>query len=133
MHVRRCRCIATVVVLAAAGCARGDSTREAGVPAVTGGPEMVYVCDGGVRWAARYLSLTDRSLDFVLLTGPDGTRVTLPSVLSASGVRYSDDRQLTWWTKGTSARLDRRDANGQWQPAPVDCNPGAAGPALGSS
>ena len=122
MDVQRCRCIATVVVLAAAGCDRGGSTRAADVPAVTGGPEMVYVCDGGVRWVARYLSLSDRSLDFVLLTGPDGTRVTLPSVLSASGVRYSDDRQLAWWTKGMSARLDRRDANGQWQPALVNCN-----------
>ena len=87
------------------------------MPTITSKAVVAYVCDGDARWEAHYLSLSDGSLDFVRLTGPDGTRYSLPSVLAASGVRFSDDRQVAWWIKGTTARMDRRNADGQWRAA----------------
>ena len=82
---------------------------------VKGGEAVTYRCDNGERVMARYYSLSDKSLDFVKVRMPDGREYTLPQVLSASGVRYSDDRELVWWTKGSSAFAEMRDRNGEWQ------------------
>ncbi|MRR07387.1 MAG: hypothetical protein EG828_10675 [Deltaproteobacteria bacterium] len=82
---------------------------------VTGGEAITYQCGNGEQIVARYYSLSDKSLYFVKVRIPDGTEYTLPQVLSGSGVRYSDDRELVWWTKGASAFAEMRDQNGEWQ------------------
>lgn len=82
---------------------------------VTGGEAITYGCENGAQIVARYYALSDQSLDFVKVRLPDGTEYTLPQVLSGSGVRYSDDRELVWWTKGDSAFAEMRDQNGEWQ------------------
>jgi len=74
-----------------------------------------YLTDTGERIVARYFALGDDSLEFVRLAMPDGEVYTLPRVVSASGVRYSDDARLSWWTKGDEVLVERRDAAGRWQ------------------
>lgn len=82
---------------------------------VRGGEPVTYVSDSGDRIVARYYSLSDKSLEFVKVTLPGGREFTLPRVLSASGVRYTDDMEIVWWTKGNTAFAEARDENGQWQ------------------
>lgn len=64
---------------------------------------------------ARYGSLSDGSLHFVKVEMPIGRRYTLPQVVSASGVRYTDERELVWWTHQGTVRVDTRDADGNWE------------------
>jgi membrane-bound inhibitor of C-type lysozyme len=82
---------------------------------VNGGEAVSYQCGNGEQIVARYYALSDKSLDFVKLFMPDGKEYTLPQVMSGSGVRYSDDRELVWWAKGASAFAEVRDQNGEWQ------------------
>jgi len=100
-----------IVLAAFCGCA------VAQVPGltVTGGEAITYHCGNSAQIVARYYSLSDKSLDFVKVRLPGGNEYTLPQVLSGSGVRYSDDRELVWWTKGASAFAEMRDQNGDWQ------------------
>jgi len=88
---------------------------------VQGGDPVVYRCGNGERIEARYYALSDNSLDFVKVRIPDGKEYTVPRVLSASGVRYTDDMELVWWTKGDSAFAEMRDANGDWQTSYDNC------------
>ena len=81
---------------------------------VLGGEPVTYGCENGIRIVARYYSLSDSSLHFVKLMMSDGTRYTLPNVVSASGARYTDDRELIWWTKGDSAFVQIRNQAGEW-------------------
>lgn len=82
---------------------------------------MIYQCENGDRIVAKYYSLSDGSLNFVKLIFSDGKKQTLPQALSASGARYTDDRELVWWIKGDSARVESRDGEGIWQPKYNDC------------
>ena len=82
---------------------------------VCGGNPIIYESDRGDHIIARYFTLSDRSLDFVKVTFPSGKEYTLPQAMSASGVRYTDDRELVWWTKGNTAFAEVRDINGQWK------------------
>jgi len=50
------------------------------------------------------------SLHFVKVTMPNGKRYTLPQVISGSGVRYTDKREILWWTHQGTVRVDMRDA-----------------------
>ena len=88
---------------------------------VTGGEPVVYSCGKGETITARYYSLSDKSLDFVKVTLPDGKVYTLPAVLSASGVRYTDDFELVWWTKGDTAFAEKRQENGEWKTLYEEC------------
>jgi membrane-bound inhibitor of C-type lysozyme len=81
---------------------------------VAGGDTVVYVSDSGDRILARYFTLSDSTLDFVRITLPQNKVFTLPRVMSASGVRYSNDADLVWWSKGNSAFAQVRDTAGQW-------------------
>ncbi|MCK9274074.1 MAG: MliC family protein [Syntrophales bacterium] len=82
---------------------------------VSGGDPVIYRCEKGGRIVARYYSLSDKSLDFVKVTMPDGRQYTLPQVVSGSGVRYTDERVLVWWTKGNFASVQMRDTQGKWR------------------
>jgi len=82
---------------------------------VCGGNPVIYESDSGIRIIAKYFTLSDNSLGFVKVTLPGGREYTLPQVMSASGVRYTDDREFVWWTKGNTAFAEVRDENGQWK------------------
>ena len=88
---------------------------------VKGGEEVTYNCGSGETITARYYSLSDGSLNFVKVTLPDGKVYTLPAVLSASGVRYTDDFELVWWTKGDTAHAEKRQENGEWKTLYEEC------------
>jgi membrane-bound inhibitor of C-type lysozyme len=64
---------------------------------------------------ARYGALSDGSLHFVRIALPDGRDYTLPQVLSASGVRYTDERALVWWEHQGRVRVEMMDAQGKWE------------------
>ncbi len=121
------------VALLAGGCSGKASTHltvkggeavvyEVGVDG-TGGSTGAGGAAGGSaeRITARYYSLSDDSLSFVKVTMPDGKIYTLPNVVSASGARYSDDRELVWWTKGDTAFAEKRGEDGQWKTVYTDC------------
>ena len=79
------------------------------------GPPVYYRSDDGNLFVARYGSLSDGTLHFVKIKMPDGQQYTLPQVLSASGVRYTDERELVWWTHQGRVRVDVRDLEGKWK------------------
>ena len=87
-----------------------------GEPALTVdiGQPVYYLSEQGDRFAARYGSLSDGSLHFVKVTMLGGREYTLPQVVSASGVRYTDERTLVWWTHQGTVRVDLRDEEGTW-------------------
>lgn len=76
--------------------------------------EEKYLCENGEFITATYYILSDNSLEFVKIILPDKKEYTLQLVVSASGVRYTDDFEYVWWTKGDNAFLEARDINGQW-------------------
>ncbi len=88
---------------------------------VRAGENVTYQCENGDRITARYYSLSDNSLNFVKVILPDAKEQTLPQGLSASGARYTDDRELVWWIKGDTARLEVRGDEGNWQTRYNDC------------
>jgi len=69
-----------------------------------------YQCNDGSKIKVTYYNLSDNSLSFVKLT-LDSEAYTLPRVVSASGVRYSDLHRIEWWTKGDTALLDKEVTN----------------------
>jgi membrane-bound inhibitor of C-type lysozyme len=88
---------------------------------VRGGEKVTYQCEKGDRVVVKYYSLSDDSLNFVKIVLPGGKEQTLPQALSASGARYTDDRELVWWIKGDAAMLEIRDNTGNWQLQYRDC------------
>jgi membrane-bound inhibitor of C-type lysozyme len=112
MRIKSSGILCCAIILAAACCCEAGEAKNL---TVTGGEAITYHCENGAQIVARYYSLSDKSLDFVKVWLPDGKEYTLPQVLSGSGVRYSDDRELVWWTKGASAFAEMRDQNGDWQ------------------
>ncbi len=79
------------------------------------GPPIQYKSDDGKRFTARYGSLSDGSLYFVKVTMPNGKKYTLPQLISGSGVRYTDEREVVWWTHQGTVRIDVRNADGKWE------------------
>lgn len=78
------------------------------------GSPVHYSSETGEPFVARYGSLSDGSLHFVKLKMPDGQGYTLPQIVSGSGVRYTDEREVVWWTHQGTVRVDVRDAEGKW-------------------
>ena len=68
----------------------------------------------GERFVARYGALSDDSLHFVKVTMPDGREVTLPQAVSASGARYTDEKDVVWWEHQGTVRVDVRREDGKW-------------------
>lgn len=79
------------------------------------GPPVHYISNDGKQFVAEYGSLSDGSLHFVKVKMPDGKDYTLPQVVSASGVRYTDEREIVWWTHQDTVRVDVRNAEGRWK------------------
>ena len=105
--------IILTVTIALSSCSLSAAKQEK--LTVIGGTTITYLCETGEKISARYFSLSDKSLEFVKLQMPDGKSYTLPLALSASGARYTDDRELVWWTKGDTAFAQKRAENGEWQ------------------
>lgn len=101
----------TIIFLCTTGC----STQQKKHLTIDGGNPIVYRCENNDQITARYYNISDKSLHFVKVLLPGDTEYTLPCVLSASGARYTDDREIVWWTKGSFAFLEARDKSGNWR------------------
>ena len=77
-------------------------------------PPVYYESGTGERFAARYGSLSDGSLHFVKIKMPDGHEYTLPQVISGSGARYTDEKEIVWWEHHGTVRVDVRTSDGKW-------------------
>lgn len=91
-----------LLILGAAlsGCSRNAMRGESAE--TVSGPffrTMVYACDGGATWVARFDG------DSVWLRGAEGRHV-LPQVPSSSGSRYADSA-LAFWIHGGQASLEK--------------------------
>ena len=100
-----------LAALSLVGCA--NSSHEAELNAHIGQP-VHYRSQNGDHFVARYGSLSDNSLHFAKVQMPGGREYTLPQVVSASGVRYTDERDLVWWTHQGTVSVEVRDAEGNW-------------------
>ena len=100
-----------LMALSLVGCAEKSHEPELTVHV---GQPVHYMSDNGDRFVARYGSLSDKSLSFVKVQMPDGREYTLPQVVSGSGVRYTDERELVWWTHQGTVLVEMRDAEGDW-------------------
>ena len=114
------RCLAAAALLG--GLSSSLLSIKAEEPSLQRGSNVSYRCGGGERLEATYYELRDRSLAFVRLRLPNGRELTLPQIASASGARYSADSDLTWWIKGNSGFLQKRDAQGDWRVTLKDCD-----------
>ena len=100
-----------LMALSLVGCAEKSHEPELTVRV---GQPVRYMSENGDRFVARYGSLSDKSLSFVKVQMPDGREYTLPQVVSGSGVRYTDERELVWWTHQGTVLVEMRDAEGDW-------------------
>ena len=78
------------------------------------GKTLSYTDEKGDCLSAQYGRLSDGSLNFVKVKMPDGRAYTLPQAVSASGTRYTDDREIVWWENHGVVRVDVRGVNGEW-------------------
>jgi len=95
-----------------AGCATLPLETEL---AVNLGSPVYYRTPGGEQFVAQYGALSDGTLHFVRVRMPSGRECTLPQVVSASGVRYTDEREVVWWTHQGTAKVEIRNADGTWE------------------
>jgi membrane-bound inhibitor of C-type lysozyme len=105
------RVVIIIPVLFCAGCQK----EKAPSLALKGGEPVIYLNKARKEITAEYYSLSDNSLEFVKVKLPDGKEYTLPRVLSASGSRYTDEREMVWWIKGDSASVQMRNPKGKWK------------------
>ncbi|SMP53295.1 MliC family protein [Desulfonatronum lacustre] len=105
-------CLAGLLI---AGCIWNRGGRDLGELTAVPISEVAYLCIGEARLTASYYVLSDKTLHFVRLDMPDGEMVTLPSALSASGSRYTDEREYVWWVKGREGFLEKRGDDGGWR------------------
>ena len=76
---------------------------------------ITWRTETGEKIVTRFCSLSDNSLKFVKVVLPGGKEYTLPQVVSASGVRYTDEREIVFWMKGETAFIQQRAPSGEWQ------------------
>lgn len=87
---------------------------------------QTYLSENNQKFTVRYGELADHSLSFIKIILPNGDEKTLPSAVSASGARFTDDRELEWWAHGQTVCLSKRDATTQqwsrcyWQLVPFN-------------
>ncbi len=78
----------------------------------------LYTDSSGIEVIADHYLLSDSSLHFIKLTLFD-LHYTMPQTVSASGVRYSDGMNMTWWERSDSAMVQQRDSLGNWETTTV--------------
>jgi membrane-bound inhibitor of C-type lysozyme len=91
------------------------------LPVVVARQQLTYHCAEGHHVVAAYYGLADGSLDFVKLELPGNVRITLPRLVSGSGVRYSDEARFQWWSKEQAGFLEDRSSDGRWRMKIHDC------------
>ena len=119
--------VTAVAVLGTAACAGTRTGDEGGSLRALAVSSGTYLCADGERNLVTYYRLSDNSLQFVKVVLPGGKEHTLPNVVSASGARYTDEREVVWWTKGNAAFVETRDADGKWRISSKDCHHIGAG------
>jgi membrane-bound inhibitor of C-type lysozyme len=77
--------------------------------------EVEYQCSDGSKVNARFYTLTDNSLSFVKIKITKEKEYTLPQVIAASGVRYSDEYSIQIWTKGNEMTLYKMNEDREWE------------------
>lgn len=78
--------------------------------------EVVYQAEDGQRITAVYHNPTNDVDKFsVTLKIPGGQPITLNQGAAASGVRFTDDKTLVWWTKSHDAFMMKPDGKGDWE------------------
>ncbi|PTN35028.1 MliC family protein [Desulfonatronum sp. SC1] len=113
-----CTCLAILLI---AGCNWSRDGRDPGELTVVPITDVAYLCSGEKRVMARYYVLSDKTLHFVRLELPNMEVITLPNAVSASGSRYTDEREFVWWVKGREGFLEKRGEDGEWRPYLEDC------------
>ncbi len=68
----------------------------------------------GITASVNFYQLADGSLSFIKVILPDGSSITLPQAVSASGTRYTDGIQDEYWFKGEDLYISTLDEAGQW-------------------
>ncbi len=111
-------CLASLLF---AGCIWNRDGRDLGELTAVPITDVAYLCSGENSVTAHYYVLSDKTLHFVRLDLPDSEMVTLPSAVSASGSRYTDEREYIWWIKGREGFLEKRGEDGQWQAYLENC------------
>lgn len=78
--------------------------------------EVVYEDQKGQLVQAIYHNPADENaIFFVTLKFTEGSLITLNQGMAASGVRYTDEKTLVWWTKAEEAFLMKPDGKGDWE------------------
>ncbi len=110
MKINKIICVFVVaLVLLSGGCVKSG----AGKPEINAGGEYLYECSDGSTVKANFYSLSDDSLYFVKVSMED-KEYTLPQLVSASGARYSDEREVEFWVKGDEVTISRMNDDGEW-------------------
>jgi membrane-bound inhibitor of C-type lysozyme len=76
--------------------------------------QVEYQCSDESIINASIYKLTDNSLYFIKVKLMDGKEYTLPQVIAASGVRYSDEYSIQFWIKGNRMTLYTMNEERQW-------------------
>lgn len=78
--------------------------------------KVVYQDKNGQKVTAVYHNPSDGKDTFsVTLKIPNRQPIILKQGFAASGVRYTDDKTLVWWTKGGEAFIMEPDGKGDWE------------------
>lgn len=113
-HRELYRGLLTIAALLALGAPIADASAVDAPVTVNIDPRVEYRNARGERVYARYGRLSDDTLHFVKLRLPGGKEYTLPLALSASGARYTDEREIVWWEHQGKARVEARNSEGTW-------------------
>ena len=93
----------------------GCATKNDAALRIVLGEKYTYSCIDGTKIRAQFGGLSDDSLHFARISLPDGRKYTLPQLVSASGARYSDERELEFWIKGEAVTIRRMNEDGVWE------------------
>lgn len=78
--------------------------------------KVIYQDNNGQKVTAVYHNPSDGKDTFsVTLKIPNRQPIILKQGFAASGVRYTDDKTLVWWTKGGEAFIMEPDGKGDWE------------------
>ncbi len=106
------RCIPFIfLIILLASCA----IEKHGTLTVLVGNPCTYHCTDGSTVTARFCTLSDKSLEFVKITFDDGSEYTLPRLVAASGVRYTDEFTFQFWVKGSGVTIWKMNEQGSWE------------------
>jgi membrane-bound inhibitor of C-type lysozyme len=103
--------VTILILLMSVGCQRKSIESISAIV----GKEYIYLCTDGSIVKARFGELSDKSLSFVKIKMDNGKEYTLPQLVSASGARYSDERELEFWIKGDRVTISKMNENGEWK------------------